>query len=330
MEQKRRILICAGIVAAFVAAICGLELTKGSEPKFCGRPLSAWPEPSYQGKPLSAWLTNYYYFSLHADRPLPGWLAADDAISAMATNAYPALLRALQAHDPPWKSRLFDLLNKQHFIQIHHEPASKVSASAALALDRLTVNRIPFIDAAIHRRIQNPELLVPPLLEIYEHGPDENVQVCAAQLLSNLGPAAKPALPSLIRGLVMTNISGSPYRQIASISALGELKAESSVVVPLLLPLLGQTNRAMHEAAVKTMSQLSPVPQLAPQVVPALTKMLSDTNMNRSFLERYLPPLLANYGTNASPSLPVLFGLLQTPPREWHDLRATVKAIRKN
>ena len=68
---------------------------------------------------------------------------------------------------------------------------------------------------------------VPELIEIHDANISVSSQIAAAEALGCIGPAAKPALPSLLRTLAATNRSARYF----SVKALGSDPSEPQVLL---------------------------------------------------------------------------------------------------
>jgi hypothetical protein len=87
----------------------------------------------------------------------------------------------------------------------------------------------------------------------------------AARCLGELGPAAKPALPDLMRALKGNDAFIHP----AAISSLGKIRSEPETVIPLLIPYLEDDN--LDVAAAGALAEFG---SLAKAAVPKLLPLL--------------------------------------------------------
>ncbi|EEF57785.1 HEAT repeat domain-containing protein [Pedosphaera parvula] len=171
-------------------------------------------EPIYEGKPLSSWLQ--VYDPINANYNSPEWLKANAAVRHAGTNAIPTLLRMLRATDSRWKLKLYGLVQRQSFIKITYTPASSSHHQATEAFYCLGARA----DSAVS-----------PLVEIYNSEISPSSQSATAYALGAIGPTAKDAVPSLLRGATNTN------RNVRSCAmmALGQIHADPFLVMPVLL-----------------------------------------------------------------------------------------------
>lgn len=207
MGKKRRILF-AILAVAMLGALAWMVLSPRTE-----------PEPVYQGKSLSAWLE--YYDPLNTNRLFapqmdPAERATQTAIRQMGTNAIPTMLQMLRTPDLPWKIRLFALARKQHFIKITYVEPWRTYEKAATGLEVLG----PRATGA-----------VPELVRIFDQNPSPRSQAAIARAFTAIGPGAKLAVPSLLRGATGTN-DGLRY---TSLLAFSQIQAEPNLVVPVFI-----------------------------------------------------------------------------------------------
>ena len=184
-------------------------------------------EPVYEGRLLTSWLRQYAENHQFTEPDLMlqprGELGkqAEAAIRQIGTNAIPTLLQMVQASDPPpWKLRLIEFLRKQSIIKINRASPSL----AALGFTALGA------DAAG---------AVPALIEVCEGKYSKQAEHSAACSLAAIGPPAKAAVPTLMRGMA----NSSMLVRLYSITALGRIHANPEIVVPALINCL-KDNRA--------------------------------------------------------------------------------------
>jgi hypothetical protein len=208
-------------------------------------------EPVYQGKPLSVWLDYYVSRQSEAQREM-----ADRALDKVGTNAIPTLLWMLRQRDTSLKRRVMGLVQKQPFIKVHYIPAERRNQAAYFAFLKLGARA---------------EVAVPALIEIYEQRLSPFSQQCAAESLGVIGPAAKKAIPVLVRGMADTNT----LVRCDTLLALGKFRAEPEVVVPALTKSLNDPNPRVRLFACTALVQVGGE---AKQAVPALVKALDDSD----------------------------------------------------
>jgi hypothetical protein len=206
-------------------------------------------EPVYKGKSLSYWLGKACVF---LDGEWDG--EAEDAVRQIGTNAIPTLLQMLRAKDSALTGKLLDLAEKQPFLTIRHTSAYQRNAQAARAFLILEASA---------------KEAVPALIEIYDQNISEMSQLNTASALGSIGPAAKSAVPSLLRGM------NSPDEDVRSLSiqALGEIHAEPALVVPVLVKSLQDTKSGIKCDAAEALGEFGAEAKV---VAPVLLQLLTD------------------------------------------------------
>lgn len=239
MGKKRRILF-AILAVAVLCVLAWMML----------RPATPEPEPVYQGKPLSAWLE--FYDPANPNKSNAQMGVAQAAIIQIGTNAIPALLQMLRTPDLPWKNRLFALAQKQHFIKIKYIEPFRTYEMAAMGLEVLGPRAT---DA------------VPELMKIFDQNPSPQCRAAIARVVGLMGPEAKAAVPSLLRGA--TNADGVTRGN--SLWALGRIHAEPELTIPVFINGLHDTDLGVQLSAASGLGTFGPAAKAA---VPALVKYI--------------------------------------------------------
>jgi len=173
--------------------------------------------PAYHGKPLRFWLECL----LARNPPPPGhtvmqdYRTASDAIRSMGTNAIPVLLRMLRTTNSWSRIELGSLRQPRELVRIHRIPASELNAEAAFGFQCLQ---------------EKAQSAVPEIIRIYESGRSPASEQWASYALGAIGPAARLAVPSLLRGA--TNASAQKRKH--SLIALAGMHVESEATVAAL------------------------------------------------------------------------------------------------
>src|SRR5205823_4227922 len=95
---------------------------------------------------------------------------------------------------------------------------------------------------------------VPPLIDVL-NGDDEDVRRLAALALGEIGPAARPAIPSLIKALR----ADKDYRvRFHAAEALGRMGPEAKVAIPALREALKDDRPEVSNAAAETLKKIDP------------------------------------------------------------------------
>lgn len=259
-------------------------------------------EPVYQGKSLSLWLQSY---SPDGDSP-----QVDEALRTMGTNVIPTLLENLRAKEPRLKLNL-------PVLGLHYTPAETRHMRAEKGF------------SALGAEASNA---VPALTEIYERDISPTPRRAAANALVEIGPAAKTAIPALIKSAASTNSDvrafavytlgrmalepelvdpvlinalHDPDREVRynaafGLGALAFMGGDGKPAIPALMATLKDSYGTARAAAAMALGHIHAEPRL---VAPALIESLHDPS---EFVRAQAAAALGEYGTNALPELPGL------------------------
>jgi len=180
------------------------------------------PEPVYRGKPLTRWLSTYAPSS-SAGRHSREWNEADDAVRHIGTNCISLLLQMIGEKDSSLKLRLVALAKKYRLMKSPFVPAVERNVAASRAF-------IILGDTARDA--------VPALVRIHGKNISADSQSAIEDALAWIGPAAKPAVPLLLRA---TTNSNAKVRANA-LWALGEIHSEPQLCVPALIHALSDSD----------------------------------------------------------------------------------------
>jgi HEAT repeat protein len=243
-------------------------------------------EPVYQGKPLSLWLQGY---SPDGDSP-----EVDDAVRAMGTNAIPTLLGMLQVKDSQLKLTLAALGFRYTSAETQHLRAQK--GFSALEADASNA--------------------VPALIEIYKQNTSPTAGRAAANALVEIGPAAKTAIPALMKSAASTN---SHVRAFA-LCTLGRMALESKLVVPVLIQGLHDPDHEVRYSAAFGLAALAFMGGDAKPATAALMETLKDSHPS----ERATAAMALGH-IHSDPGLvvPALIEMLRDADVQLHALAAT-------
>ena len=178
------------------------------------------------------------------------------SVIPIGTNAFPTLLRMLQAKDSPLKRKLAGVVEHLPLIHYQYWPAeSRITAAVRV----FSIFRAEAKSA------------VPDLMEIYESRISDVSQAAAAEVLGYIGRDAAVAVPMLLRGT-----SNAPARvRAASVQALGEIRASPELVVPGLVTSMSDPDLYVRIAAIDAITKFG---DAAKSAVPALVQALGDPN----------------------------------------------------
>jgi HEAT repeat protein len=212
-------------------------------------------EPVVDGESLSFWLDQY-----NANLTAGGGMRvkAEEAVRQIGTNAIPHLLIMLRVRDAGLKRKLLELLHKQSLIRISYQPAWVQNIEAAQGFEILGTN-------ARHA--------VPALVDIFERAPSPSSRQFAAEALGGIGPAASPAIPSLIRGATNSDASVRGWAMLA----LGSIHLDPQTVVSALTKCLNDPVVFNRVAAAQALGLYGPD---AKPAIPALKQLLGPTEHN--------------------------------------------------
>ena len=217
-------------------------------------------EPVVAGRPLTQWVENYVNGA-----PGKSTEEADRALREAGTNAIPVLLRMLREKESPFRRQMMGLLRMQKVVQVHYTPVERRNQAAYFAFLRLGGSGT------------GAELAVPQLMEIYQERISPFARQCAAMSLGAYGPAARSAIPVLLRGLADTNV----LVRCDTLNGLGHIRADPELVVPALAKALNDPVPKVRLFACMALSQQA---QEAKPAAPALAKALNDSDSGVRFM----------------------------------------------
>ena len=195
-----------------------------------------------------------------------GSLWADDlrlpraALAQAGTNAIPLLLQMLQAGESP-VSRIMDLLSRQRVLKItYFQPRdrNRAAVSGFLYYGKSASNAVP------------------ELIKMLDGSRSAICQENAARALTYIGPGAKSAIPALLRSATSTN--NAVCRE--SIDALGNIRAEPELMVPVLLRALRRPDTTVQDMASTILSSYG---HGTASAVPSLIELLKNQDQGARF-----------------------------------------------
>jgi hypothetical protein len=238
MNKPFRIVLAVVLVAL---GVIGFQIIQTSRDR----------QPVYGRKSLSLWLRTYAPSSssgLHS----PEWNQADNAVRHLGTNCIPILLRMIRQKDSPAKLWLVAFAQKHGLTKkIHIVPAAVRNVEASRAF-------IALGDVA--------KDAVPALVKMYDDDLTAESRGAIEDALAWIGPAARPAIPLLMRATTNAN----PRVRANALWALGEIHAEPELCVPWLIHALNDSDDWARLSAAHALGMFGPD---AKSAVPALTEM---------------------------------------------------------
>lgn len=216
------------------------------------------PEPVYQGKPLSAWAQQYGSNNWSARPELAR--EAEIAIRQIGSNAIPFLLDGIRAEESRIKKTFRGLLPRKWQYELRLKDTSgDIRRMGAHGIAALGTNA--------------PAAVIPKLIHIASHHPDDDGRYIAVFALRTLGPTAEPAIPFFIQCLT------NSYNIIRDEGAMG----------------LGSVGRQ---------------PKIAPALMKYLESARTSPS---TFEARDAIEAMSKFGTNAKPAVPLLLSFLNHP-----------------
>jgi HEAT repeat protein len=251
--MRKRVQLALASLFLAVLAVAGWEILRPRE-----------LNPIVDGKPLASWLDYYVSRQSEVQREM-----ADQALDKAGTNAIPTLLWMLRQRDSSFKHKVMELVQRQHFIKVHYIPAERRNQAAYFAFLKLGARA---------------EAAVPALIEIYELKLSPFSRQATARSLGHIGPAAKRAIPVLLRGMADTNT----LVRCDTLLALADFHAEPELVVPALTNALNDPDGKVRLFACMALGDVgragspdvakvgNPSEEWVRQTVAGLVKSLSD------------------------------------------------------
>ena len=132
---------------------------------------------------------------------------------------------------------------------------------------------------------------VPDLIKIYEQQISERSQTTACWALGFIGPDARAAVPSLLRALGDTNHVQARYY---AVEALGRIHAKPEVVVPALVRALDDPEDIRMGGAIEALGEFGPDARSAvPAIVVNVRRHREDSLVATEALKRIDPEAIA-------------------------------------
>lgn len=282
----KRAWIAIVVMVVALAGLIGWRVLKPSD------------EPVYRGRTLSEWVIHRRVPTASGIIPataLAELTAArqkgEEAIRECGTNAIPTLLRLLCARDSTLKTKLMDLAQKQHIINLRFTRAEDWNDAAVEAFWILGTNA---------------QGAVPALIKIIDQNISFHSRSCAISALAEIGPAANKAVPTLLRWAKNADTRLRPY----AIILLRRIDPEAAAKTVI------KDASPYPPGAVRTDARASPITTYGISVahtqqlltVSALTNTLRDIDFAvRDLAVRTLREL----GPEAKPAVPALIEALR-------------------
>jgi HEAT repeat protein len=254
------------------------------------------PEPRYAGRALSELVHAYAALSV-AQRPETA--VVSNAIVQIGPDAVPYLLKWLSYVPPsertisdPAEERATDAMLAFHCLG----PKALTALPSLVSMMQQPTNRVLAQRAMYALGELGPKALPPLLAAATNATMDTEYRGMAMTGISELGTNARPAIPVLIGLLSETN----PPLNLSIFIALGDLKLEPQLVVPVWEQILQSTNLTMQWMAT---DYLGAYGEQARSVVPALQRALrSPDSILRDSAAKALRQITPKALTNTPPA----------------------------
>jgi len=245
---RKRVHIAVAVLLAVLVSVIAWQVVHASRER----------QPVYGGKSLTLWLRTYAPSSssgLHSRE----WNEADEAVRHLGTNCIPILLRMIRQKDSPAKLWLVAFAQKHGLTKrIHFVPAAVRNVEASRAF-------IALGDKA--------KDAVPALVKMSDEDLSAESRSAIEDALAWIGPAAKPAIRLLLRSAA----SSDPGVRANALWALGEIRAEPELCVPVLIDALTNSVGWVRVSAAHALGMFGPQ---AWSAVPSLSQL---TNISGVF-----------------------------------------------
>ncbi len=164
---------------------------------------------------------------------------------------------------------------------------------------------------------------VPALLREFKATKDKRYRSQIAEALGNIGPAAKAAIPALVDA-----IQGGPDETDSSmIDALGQIGPEAKSAVPILIKLA--KNRSNYDHQMRAMQALGRIGPAAKDAVPILLGELDVPGSESSLVSTAALGALGGIGPDAKTAVPTLIKVARNRLRGERERKAAAEAVMK-
>lgn len=255
MKQK----VLLGLLFAFVVVGFSITILRNSlrkEPEYNGKTISQWSEQ---------WQSNRFVIHSGGQAAKAAAEEAEISLRQIGTNGIPFLLDLLRAREAPVIAKIRGLVPRAWHVRLRlnasENRAMRLNALGSFGLAALGTNAALAISSLI-------EVVETPTL-----GPDSVYR--AVWTIKFLGPAAEPAIPSLIKCL------GSSYNSSVrgeAVTTLGFINRRSEIVVPAIIEFLDWRTREGNGNAesINAIESLSRLGTNAAAAAPAVVARLND------------------------------------------------------
>lgn len=201
------------------------------------------PEPSYEGKPLSYWLTGLYPYSEGVQLTnVPKNFESMKAVKYIGTNAFPMLLRRLEAHDSAFVLKVKHLVNNQKIVKFK---------------SRIAIDKDQNLQgwAGFEVLIRDSAREVPALIRILERHNSDSSKAATIAVLGNIGPSASAAVAAVVSEMGNTT---NRYVLFSCFSALGSIHSQPELAVPALMKCLNDPSADIRRSSITALQEYRP------------------------------------------------------------------------
>jgi hypothetical protein len=222
-------------------------------------------------------------------------LDLDRELQRAGTNALPFLIAAAR-QDLPAHQQLYRAGWQRWIQHLPTEWRRRLQSPRQMTLAWETLRQVSFAHLVQLGPAATPA--IPELIRVLSHG-EEPFAAWALEVFGGMGPAAQPALPAIFRA---QNRFGSEFR-LNIVRVLGKIAPTNPAVGNVLIERLNDTPPvALLAARILQSNQLE-----MERVVAALMQLLKLENVRAS----EAATLLVKYGPGAAPAVPSLIEMLQ-------------------
>jgi hypothetical protein len=244
--MTRRLRIAGCVLALVIVGVFILALLGGNS-----------SEPVYQGKTLSLWLDDYFHSRWTSHDPVAR-KNAEEAVRQIGTNAIPTLLKMMRAQNPsPRVLKLLELDRSRRLAKILYPRSAFQRHDQALEAFRILNT--------------NAACAVPELIEICDDSRYPTSQESAMGALAQIGPAAKAAIPVLLRNFTNKNAR----LRAEGLTAFCAIEGDANIVVPAIKGMLKDPNQDVRLGVAIYLRNGSRIPAVR-SAIPELLEALQD------------------------------------------------------
>ena len=301
-------------------------------------------EPRYEGKPVNYWFKEYYSPPRYAEPDSDNHQDALNALRAMGSNALPYLVQVAFStnQDSASRTNFYNLLSKLpeswHLPRLVTKDEIREASMEVIREIRPSARDIlPFIRSELEETntsqytlsifllgyaSNDVELAVPYLAKALHDTNSEN-QNHAIWALTGIGSKAAPAVPDLIKIFKDAAPTGRIRPDVSFV--LGDIGSNAASAIPLLMDAMDrETNWAWRGLYATCVCKIDPK---QPHAFDFLIDIL--TNKADSDQVQFAAGRLADIGSNAQFSIPIVLNVLLTGDYDADTVRRSTASLRR-